>query len=131
MGEKRGAAQKPLTPRQKKFAEHYAASGNATEAARLAGYKGSDNQLAVQGAENLRKPKIAAYLEALTAQASVARIATVEELREFWTATLRDGGHEMKDRLKASDMLGKSLGVFIEKREHSGGLKIQVVYGDE
>lgn len=123
------AASKPLNERQRKFAELYAATGNATQSAIAAGYaKGSAD---VTGARLLGNASVAAYLGSLTAQASAARIATVEELREFWTSTFRDGAHEMKDRLKASDMLGKSLGVFIEKREHGGGLKIQVVYGDE
>lgn len=129
MTKKRGAAQKPLNPRQKKFAELYAATGNATQSAIGAGY--SRKTAESIGARLLRNVKVADCLASLTAEAEKSRIATVEELREFWTATLRDGGHEMKDRLKASDMLGKSLGVFIEKREHSGGMKIEVVYGDE
>ena len=129
MGEKRDAAQKPLNPRQKKFAELYAATGNALQSAIGAGYSPQHAQRnAHKFLENIG---IRAYLRTMTEADRASRIATVEELREFWTATLRDGGHEMKDRLKASDMLGKSLGVFIEKREHSGGLKIQVVYGDE
>ena len=129
MGEKRDAAQKPLNPRQKKFAELYAATGNATQSAIGAGY--SPKSAGVNADKLLKNTNIQAYLRTMTEADRASRIATVEELREFWTATLRDGGHEMKDRLKASDMLGKSLGVFIEKREHSGGMKIEVVYGDE
>jgi hypothetical protein len=53
-----------LTLKQELFVEAYlgAAKGNATEAARLAGYKGSDQTLAQVGAENLRKPHIAALI---------------------------------------------------------------------
>lgn len=48
-----------LTPKQKAFADNYIANGgNATDAARKAGYK----QPEVQGYENLRKPNIAAYI---------------------------------------------------------------------
>ncbi len=48
-----------LTPKQKAFADNYIANGgNATDAARKAGYK----QPEVQGYENLRKPNIASYI---------------------------------------------------------------------
>jgi len=43
-----------LTIKQQKFVDSY--SGNATEAARLAGYAGNDTTLASIGNENLRKP---------------------------------------------------------------------------
>lgn len=58
-------------------------------------------------------------------------IATVNDLREFWTSTLQDGGQDMKDLLKASEILGKRFGLFTEKRSHSGSMTIQVVYGGE
>jgi len=47
-----------LTLKQQLFVEAYLgeAKGNATEAARIAGYKGNEITLAAVGAENLRKP---------------------------------------------------------------------------
>ena len=45
-----------LTPKQRRFVEAY--KGNATEAARLAGYSGDDNVLGVTGYDLLRNPKI-------------------------------------------------------------------------
>lgn len=53
-----------LTTKQEAFVAAYIgeARGNATEAARLAGYKGSDATLASVGAENLRKPQIASHI---------------------------------------------------------------------
>lgn len=53
-----------LTHKQQLFVEAYlgVAKGNATEAARLAGYKGNDQTLASVGAENLRKPHITAMI---------------------------------------------------------------------
>lgn len=129
MEEKRDAAPRSLNPRQKKFAELYAASGNAAQSAIGAGY--SPKSAGVNADKLLKNTNIQAYLRTMTEADRASRIADVTELREFWTTTLRSREEEMKDRLKASDMLGKSLGVFIEKREHSGGLKIQVVYGDD
>lgn len=56
-------AKTELTPKQKTFVSAYVATGNATEAARRAGYSGSDNTLAQMGLENLKKPHIKAALE--------------------------------------------------------------------
>jgi len=128
-----------LTPRQQAFVEHYAASGNATEAARLAGYK----QPHPQGAENLLKPTIQAALAALTAGASSARIATATERQEFWTGVMRGKDKyapddaqqpiEMKDRLKASELLGKAHQDFVDRVDAklSGALSVRWMSSDE
>lgn len=121
-----------LTPRQQAFCEYYAASGNATEAARLAGYRKPHPQ----GAENLQKPTIAAYIAQLTAAQDEARVATVKERQEWWTAVMR-GEHrefEPKDRLKASELLGRCQGDFIERLKLSNDadapLSINVTFVD-
>lgn len=116
-----------MTPKQQAFVEHYAACGNATEAARLAGYKKPNPQ----GAENLAKPSIQAALAVLTEKVAGKRIATAQERQEFWTAVMRaDEGYEaeMKDRLKASEYLGKAHQDFIEKVEvtHNAPPNIQI-----
>jgi phage terminase small subunit len=53
-----------LTPKMLRFCEAYLGDArfNATEAARLARYKGNDVTLASVGYENLRKPQIKAYI---------------------------------------------------------------------
>jgi phage terminase small subunit len=51
-----------LSNKQKAFIEHYLRTWNATEAARLAGYKGNAVTLATVGSENIRKPAIAAVI---------------------------------------------------------------------
>jgi phage terminase small subunit len=117
-----------LTPRQQAFVEHYAACGNATEAARRAGYK----QPNPQGAENLAKPSIQAAIAERTQAAVSARIATAEERQSFWTAVLRgEEDAEMKDRLKASELLGKCQGDFIDRVESRGVQEIVVRYVQE
>lgn len=113
-----------LTPRQQAFVEHYAACGNATEAARLAGYRKPNPQ----GAENLAKPSIQAALAALIEKVSSSRIADAKERQEFWTAMMRDKYRQAKDRLKASELLAKKQGDFIERHEvkHTTPPNIQV-----
>lgn len=121
-----------MTPKQQAFVEHYAACGNATEAARQAGY--SAGRARVIGSENLTKPAIQTALAALTEKVSSERIADAKERQEFWTAAMRgkdkyrkeeDGegegeGIEMKDRLKASELLGRAQLDFVERREVTG-----------
>lgn len=109
-----------LSPKQRKFVEYYAACGNATEAARQAGYRKPNPQ----GSENLVKPSIQAAIAALTAEVASQRIATVVERQEYWTALMRgeqEGHPEMlKLGLKASELLGKAQGDFIERKEVTG-----------
>lgn len=120
---------KKLTAKQQKFVEHYAACGNATEAARLAGYKKPHPQ----GAENLLKPTIKAALQELTAPISHSRIATAVERQSFWSGLMRGvdiyknvgidepvPDVEMKERIKASELLGKAQQDFVTKVDVSG-----------
>jgi hypothetical protein len=46
-------------------------------------------------------------------------IATRQRRQEFWTETMEDDKGEMKDRLRASELLGKSEADFTEKVDHS------------
>lgn len=61
-------APRELTAKQKLFCASYlgAANGNATEAARLAGYSGNSKTLQVIGSENLSKPLIKARIAKTT-----------------------------------------------------------------
>lgn len=126
-----------LTLKQKAFCEHYAACGIATEAARLAGYANP----AVEGVRLLKNDNVLAYLDVIPSTArkeSQNRIATAQERQEFWTAVMRgEIGEEtvvgealvkikpeLKDRLKASELLGKSQADFVERRVVDGDLKV-------
>lgn len=55
--------EKKLTPKQAKFVSEYLKTGNATEAARRAGYKGNASTLGSVGAENLTKPAVVRAIE--------------------------------------------------------------------
>lgn len=75
-----------LTPKQKAFADYYIELGNATEAAKKAGY--SEKTARFMGAENLTKPNILAYIEQRTAPTEERRIATGDEVMEFFTKVM-------------------------------------------
>jgi len=42
-------------------------------------------------------------------------VADREELQAFWTTIVKDVEQVMRDRLKASELLGKSLGLFLDR----------------
>lgn len=120
-----------LTERQKRFADYYIKTGNATESARKAGYSSKTAQ--EMGYENLRKPHIGAYIEERNAELESKRIANMTEVKEFWTSILRDGEQEAKDRLKASEYIAKTNAAFVDRTEHSGHISgdVEITIGVE
>lgn len=107
-----------LSPKQQAFVALYATCGNATEAARQAGY--SAGRARVIGSENLTKPAIQAALAELTDKVASDRIADANERQTFWTEVMRDKAELTKDRLKASELLGRANLDFIERHEMTG-----------
>lgn len=90
------------TERQARFAEEYVRNGgNATDAARAAGYSGGENALARRGHENARNRKVRVYIDALTArarpnverdvQAILERLTLIGMGRECVTIVTKEG----------------------------------------
>lgn len=52
-------------------------------------------------------------------------IASREELQVFWTTIMRDEENGLKDRMKASEYLGKSFGMFVEKIEQKNTVSFE------
>ena len=104
-----------LTPKQQAFADYYIQTGNATEAAIQAGY--SERTAKQTGYENLTKPYIQQYIEEKQKDLESNRMADMTEVREFWTEAMRNAENTMKDRLKASEMIARTSGAFLEKME--------------
>ena len=104
-----------FTPKQQSFINSY--NGNGTEAARLAGYKGSETALGVTAYELLRNPKIVDAIDKRNAKPITRHIATREERQAFWTEVMLDQEQRMSDRLKAAELLGRSNADFIERIE--------------
>ncbi len=98
-----------LSLKQKRFCEEYIISGNATEAAKKAGY--SEKTARSQGAENLKKSQIQKYIKELTALPSTARIATGEEVLAFFTEVMNNCDVGWRERLRAAERLARRQGV--------------------
>ena len=112
-----------LTPKQKAFADEYILTGNVTQSATKAGYKKPN----VQGSQNLAKLSIQEYIKDKNKSLESAKIADMEEVKQFWSNLLRDNESDPKDRLKASELIAKTNGAFIDKVQHSGTISNEVV----
>ena len=135
-----------LTLKQQRFADEYIISGNATQAATLAGY--SKKTARSIGQENLTKPDIKKYIDDRLAELESSKIAKQEEILKYLTSLLRgeeteqtlrgmgDGYQEIddievsaKDRIKAAELLGKRYGIWTDRIEQTNR-NIEIVVGD-
>ena len=109
-----------MPPRVAAFVREYAKSGNATKAAIAAGY--STRTSYAQGCRLLKNAEVREALASLAAKVEAADIADITWLRRHWTAIAKGEvqGPDWKDRIKCSELLGKSLGAFLDRIEHSG-----------
>lgn len=101
-----------LTPKQKKFCEYYVQTGNATESAKRAGY--SERTAYRTGADNLKKPQLANYIQELSKPGEDKRIADGKEIMEYLTSVMRGEVNDqfgldapLQERTKAAVELAK------------------------
>jgi phage terminase small subunit len=116
-----------LTMKMQAFVEAYC--GNATEAALKAGY--SPMSAYSQGQRLLKNVEVKAAIAARQAPSSAARIADRQERQSFWTHVMRDPDEDMRNRLRAAELLGKSECDFAERVEVSGEMDIGILFDPE
>lgn len=104
-----------LTPKQKKFADEYIKTGNATQSAIEAGYSKKTAQ--VIGAENLSKPMVKSYIEERMAEIASKRVMSYTEAVELLTSIAR--GEEKETVVVATP-------VSVEKVEKEADLKTRI-----
>lgn len=133
-----------LTERQRRFVLAFIETGNASEAARRAGY--SSKTAERMGQENMQKPVIIKAIRAKMQELETKKIANVQEILQFLTATLRGEVKEqqvvieaqqngtsqarmidveisMRERLKAADMLLKRFPRKLDEQEQQIRIK--------
>lgn len=133
-----------LTNKQRVFIDAYCSVSkfNATDAARRAGYKHPH----VQGAQNLSKlsGQIADRMQKLKEKSGASIMSQQEvaqRLSRFADGSIKiqqlanngklvDAPVSPKDQLKALELLGKSYGMFTDKKEVTGSLNIDIGVGD-
>lgn len=143
-----------MTEKQKRFADEYLISLNATQAAIKAGYEG---KFVGQNADKLLKnTKISEYISARMAEKEARLIANQDEILKYLTSVMRGesvsevvvvegGGNgfsearriekspDEKERLKAAELLGKRYGLYTEKIEQDVDMELNITvdYGDD
>lgn len=108
----------PLNARQKAFADYYIETGNASEAARRAGY--SEKYIGENAAKTLKSPKVSKYIAERLRPTEEKRIATADEVMEFYSAVMRG---ELKDAFGLDPSLSDRInaGKEIMKRHAAAG----------
>lgn len=108
-------AAKALNPKQTRFVAEYLIDSNATQAAIRAGY--SKRTAYSIGAENLKKPEIAAAIASATAMVADRLDITAEKvLRDIEDVRVKataDGVYA--SAIRASELQGKAIGMFEDK----------------
>ncbi len=114
---------RPLTIKQQRFVDKY--EGNTKQAAKHA-------KLSYDYCRRLvTESHIIAAIQHRESRKAKGTIATREERQEFWTETMRNDSVDIKDRQKASELMGKSEADFTDKVQVDALLTIEIVnYGE-
>lgn len=140
-----------LSIKQKRFADEYIISGNAEEAAVIAGY--SKKYARGNAYKLVANSGIKSYIEERLKELDDKQIAKQEEVLKYLTSVMRGEQTEQvlygmgegmqgktlievgaKDRIKAAELLGKRYRLFTDKVELDADvdmeLNVKVDYGD-
>lgn len=88
-------------------------------AAKEAGY--SEKTARAQGARLLTNVDVQQYIQQLQDKLAAGRIASMVQIRAFWSDTVRDSGARLADRLKASELLARAAGAFLHLQQDPDG----------
>lgn len=119
-----------LTPKQQRFVEEYLIDLNATQAAIRAGY--SEKTAYSVGHENLKKPEIQKAIQEAQENLSNKTQLTVDMVVNGLLKEAQDyaEGSTQSARVSAWAHLGKHLGMFKDKVEHTGKIEISDISDD-
>lgn len=99
--------------KQKLFCEYYIGEckGNAEQSAIKAGY--SQKCARSTGYKLLQIAEIKHYISQKSSEIETKNIATIQNIQEFWTSIMLNEEEPTKDRLRASELLAKCKGMFM------------------
>ena len=102
-----------LSIKQQRFVEQYVSLGNATQAARMAGYKPkAARQMA---SENLSKPAIDLAVKAELARVALEITPDRVQRRLDTISHNAEAAGQFGPAVRAEELLGKSIGMFIDR----------------
>ena len=143
-----------LTEKQKRFADYYIETGNATEAYKKAGYAvKSDAAARANASRLLTKANIKAYIDEKLKELDEKRIAKAEEVLQYLTKVMRGEETEQvvvmegmgegisrpvtvkkqvsaKERIKAAELIGKRYAMWTEKQQIGGNIDVVQIIDD-
>ena len=117
-----------LNPRQQRFVQEYLVDFNATQAAIRAGY--SRKTARIQASQMLRNDKVQKLVAQHEAQACERNDITIDLVLSALSEIAFPGRRRVRhgDRLRALEMLGRHLGMFVDRHRHEGadGTPVQI-----
>lgn len=136
-----------LTEKQKRFADYFIESGNATQSYIDAGYKATTREVAEANARKLLgNYSVKNYIDTRIEQKDNSRIASQDEVLEFLTSVMRgeviervpiligNGMQELTDNIPnvqtrkgAAELLGKRYRMFTENVNLNATIGVQIV----
>jgi phage terminase small subunit len=115
-----------LTQKQRMFADEYVLTGNASQSYQKI-YNCGIKEAEASSSRLLSNVKVTEYIITVNQKIKNDKIADMQEIKEFWTDIKRDKTQETKDRLKASEFIAKTNAAFIENRNISGSLLVNII----
>lgn len=125
---------KKLTIKQKRFADLYIETGNATQSYIDAGYKATKREVAEANARKLLgNYSVQNYIDSQMEQLQQNTIASQEEVLQYLTKVMRGEEKDqfgldasLQDRTKCAELLGKRYGTFKEKVDVGGSVPVVI-----
>ena len=116
-----------LRERQRRFVDAYVgqAAGNATRAARIAGYGRTEGAVRVTATRLLTKANIRASIDAIQAQRTQEAIATANETDAALSAIIRDESASASIRIQACSELNRCRGRHSHRMRRGGGMTLE------
>lgn len=111
-----------MTDKQRRFVDEYMIDLNATQAAIRAGY--SPKNADKIGPELLGKTRVSTEITKLKAERSRTTTWTAERVVSELAKIALDPEAKRSDKIKALELIGKHGGMFQDKVEVSGGIRI-------
>ena len=102
------------TLKQKKFADEYIKTGNATQAY-MTVYRCNENSARANATRLIANDSIKEYMIQRNKKLEKSTIADMAEIKEYWTNILRADTKGVKGGLKASEYMAKTNAAFIDK----------------
>ena len=112
-----------MTHKQKAFCDYYLESLNATQSAIKAGY--SKKSAFRIGAENMQKPDIKKYINERLEKVDKKRFLSLEEILLHLSDIATNEKYELRDRLKAYDLILKRYPIEVIEKDQEIKVIIQ------